>query len=435
MFIAACVLCTRLFALDSQADKPENYLHAAAVQNWKAGTVDTELELLIKQAGLKMPADRLEAVKLLDKHAPQLLKNIYLSIPVDSSHLLGNYLADGVISIDQLLTIIAESDRKNATLNSGLNKAVAYDTASLQNIASLFIKHKALRMPTLPTKTTLSEKYSGLVIDARGLLPIHGEFIKGTVQPALFPKIWDSDMNVVYEKNMVLPQVARQQAIVRYTDTLDDQAFGQLIGDKPLRIVARGIFGVNRTDIIISNEDAARLLSMSENLKLIQEGRVLIIADDLTKTPNYPQPDEQFYFAYRDVNMTIDETPGIIVTEEPDNTVLKITMYNIHFVADKADILPTDYGRLDVIADALRRLGNNVTFLIEGHTADLHRPDDQLLLSKQRAQTMAQELAKRGIDISRIQTNGYGATMPVAPSNTEANMAKNRRVEIKIMRK
>ena len=48
---------------------------------------------------------------------------------------------------------------------------------------------------------------------------------------------------------------------------------------------------------------------------------------------------------------------------------------------------------------------------------------------------MANELAKRGIDIGRIQTLGFGATVPKAPSDTEENKAKNRRVEIKILRR
>ena len=64
---------------------------------------------------------------------------------------------------------------------------------------------------------------------------------------------------------------------------------------------------------------------------------------------------------------------------------------------------------------------------------------DELVVEKtqealQRADKIAEELAKRGIEASRMQTAGYGATRPAAPNDTTENRAKNRRVEITIMR-
>jgi len=109
-------------------------------------------------------------------------------------------------------------------------------------------------------------------------------------------------------------------------------------------------------------------------------------------------------------------------------------MYDIKFVADEADILPEETGRLDVIVEALLKVGGDAHFLIEGHTADLNRPEDQLELSIKRAERIAEELVKRGLDANRIQTAGYGSTRPIAPSDTSENRAKNRRVEITIIR-
>lgn len=430
------VLLMPVFSQDAEIDRAKTYFAANAVQDWKSGNIDAELQLIFKNAGLKMPADRNEAFKLMYRYAPYLLKNIYLSVVVDSSHLLGNYVADGTVSLDDIVRIVEESKQTDARLNLPQDKAVMYNSAALLELSKLFVKHKKPYVPTTPPAGSVSKVYSGIIIDARGSLPVHGEYLRASLQPALFPKLWDTDMNMIFERNMVLPEIAKERRIVHFTDSLDETPYTNLVGTEPLRIVARGLFGVNRTDPIISKEDAAKILSRKENLKLIAQGRVLIICDEITKRPKYPQPDEYFYFAYRDIETIIGEDDrGITVDQNPDDQIIKITMDNVHFVADKAEILPSDYGRIDVIAEALRRLGTNVRFVIEGHTAELNRPAEQQILSEQRALAMANELAKRGIDIGRIQTLGFGATVPKAPSDTEENKAKNRRVEIKILRR
>lgn len=430
-----CMCTISSFALDAEIDRAKHFLSARAVQNWQNGTIDAEMQLLLKEAGLKLPADRQEAFTLIEHYAPYLLKDIYLSVTVDSARLLGNYLAEGFISFDDISAALAKSTESDARMSRNLEKALIYESGTLHELSKLFIKHNNPYTPAVPPIQGSSQKYSGIIIDARGILPIHGEYLSEKLQPALFPKIWDSDMNLIYEKNMVLPETALDRCIVQYSSSLDEKDYTDIIGKNPLRIVARGIFGVNRCDILIAKTDAAKILS-KQNLNLIQNARVLIICDNLLKEPKYPQPDENFYFAYRDIETVIGEDDtGVTVEQKPDDSVIKITMYNIHFVADQAIILPTDYGRIDIIAEALRRLGNNVRFVIEGHTAELHRPHDQQILSEQRAQEMAKELIKRGLDANRIKTAGFGATVPIAPSDNEENKAKNRRVEIKIIRK
>lgn len=423
-----------LFCLDAEIDRAKTYLYFDAIQNWKTETIDANLQLVLQKANLKLPADRQEAFSLLDRYAPYLLQNIYLSVVVDSSHLLGNYLAESSISFDNISSVVENTNKSKAKLSANLKTSNIYGSTDLLHLSKLFIKHKNPYTPTIPPLTGSSKKYTGIIIDARGNLPVHGEYINDVLQPALFPKIWDSNMNLIFEKNMVEPIITEKRLIVKYTDTLNEKNYSDIVGKDPLRIVARGVFGVFRTDPIISNLDASKILS-NQNLDLIRGAKVVIICDNLIKVPKYPQPDENFYFAYHDIETKVgDGDNGITVEQRPDDNIIKITMYNIHFVADQAIILPEDYGRIDVIAEALRRLGKNVRFVIEGHTAELNRPNDQQILSEQRASEMANELAKRGIERERITTLGFGATVPIAPSTTEENKAKNRRVEIKILR-
>jgi len=55
-------------------------------------------------------------------------------------------------------------------------------------------------------------------------------------------------------------------------------------------------------------------------------------------------------------------------------------------------------------------------------------PRANVWLSKQRAQTIARELATRGVRAAVVE--GFGAAMPIAPNTTDADRQRNRRVEV-----
>jgi ompA family protein len=412
-------------------------MESQTVQNWETAQVDSKITIDLNKSGLYLPTDRNAAIRLIQQNRSSLLKNAYLSILVDSSHRIGNYLAEEKISFTDINTVINNGKNTAPILSQELQTAIIYHQNPLQELANLFVKHNAPYTPSFFPFGTASKVYTGILIDARGQLPVHGEYSSEQLNPCLFPKIWNKNMNLIYEKNIVDPDQAKKHSIVLYTGTLDESEYRDRIGTEPLRIIARGVFGDNRTDPIISNEDAERILAKKENIELLRQGKIVIVCDKdtLQVSPTYPLVDEQFYFMYHDIEkFFLDREPESISVKAPEN-VIKITMHDeILFVADSAEILPDETDRLNIIAEALKKVGPNTHFLIEGHTADLNRPEGQRILSLQRADKIAEELAKRGIEANRMQTAGYGATRPIAPNDTAENRAKNRRVEITILR-
>ena len=412
-------------------------MESQTVQNWETAQVDSKITIDLNKSGLYLPTDRNAAIRLIQQNRSSLLKNAYLSILVDSSHRIGNYLAEEKISFTDINTVINNGKSTAPILSQELQTAIIYHQNPLQELANLFVKHTAPYTPSFFPFGTASKVYTGILIDARGQLPVHGEYSSEQLNPCLFPKIWNKNMNLIYEKNIVDPDQAKKHSIVLYTGTLDESEYRDRIGTEPLRIIARGVFGDNRTDPIISNEDAERILAKKENIELLRQGKIVIVCDKdtLQVSPTYPLVDEQFYFMYHDIEkFFLDREPESISVKAPEN-VIKITMHDeILFVADSAEILPDETDRLNIIAEALKKVGPNTHFLIEGHTADLNRPEGQRILSLQRADKIAEELAKRGIEANRMQTAGYGATRPIAPNDTAENRAKNRRVEITILR-
>ncbi len=107
----------------------------------------------------------------------------------------------------------------------------------------------------------------------------------------------------------------------------------------------------------------------------------------------------------------------------------KIVSYGIYFDVNKDVVKPESYGSLKEIATVLQE-NAGVRVKVVGHTDADGSDASNLDLSKRRAAAVKNELVNSfGIDPSRIETDGKGETQPVAPNNTTANKALNRRVE------
>jgi outer membrane protein OmpA-like peptidoglycan-associated protein len=115
-----------------------------------------------------------------------------------------------------------------------------------------------------------------------------------------------------------------------------------------------------------------------------------------------------------------EESRGFVITL--DGAVL--------FLLGKATLLPEAQTRLDQVAKTLLDLGATTQLRVEGHTDSTGTVDDNMQLSQQRAQSVADYLVTRGIDSSRLQVAGMGESQPIASNDDPQGRANNRRVEI-----
>lgn len=121
-------------------------------------------------------------------------------------------------------------------------------------------------------------------------------------------------------------------------------------------------------------------------------------------------------------NMTVDETPA----------GLRLTIKNLQFKPDSAQLLPGEEERLDQIAQVLKQAREQM-FLVEGHTASVGFASGEMKLSKERAHAIAEALVQRGIPAQKFICKGSGGTKPIADNSTPEGKALNRRVEITIL--
>ena len=120
---------------------------------------------------------------------------------------------------------------------------------------------------------------------------------------------------------------------------------------------------------------------------------------------------------------------GVDVSRTADNQ-LKLNIPNdVSFDVNSASIRPAMRSVLDPFVNALRG-DDNARVMIVGHTDDTGPDSVNNPLSRDRAQSVYDYLASRGVSPSHMQTAGRGEREPVADNATESGRARNRRVEI-----
>jgi OOP family OmpA-OmpF porin len=116
------------------------------------------------------------------------------------------------------------------------------------------------------------------------------------------------------------------------------------------------------------------------------------------------------------------------VTENGDVELLQ----PIEFETGRAVIKPGSFPILDEVVTLMKSRGS-IKMGVYGHTDSRGIAPMNMKLSGDRAASVLGYLISHGISSSRLQSQGFGQTKPIADNNTDAGRAKNRRVEFKIL--
>jgi outer membrane protein OmpA-like peptidoglycan-associated protein len=110
-----------------------------------------------------------------------------------------------------------------------------------------------------------------------------------------------------------------------------------------------------------------------------------------------------------------------------------LKLNNIYFDFDKYDLRPESYTELDRLYRFLE--GNpSIKLEISAHTDSKGTDEYNIALSQHRAESVVSYLTGKGIVQERLIAKGYGKSRPVADNETEEGRAKNRRVEMLIIK-
>jgi len=126
-----------------------------------------------------------------------------------------------------------------------------------------------------------------------------------------------------------------------------------------------------------------------------------------------------------DKNDECPDTPKGAIVDSRGCWVVK----GVTFDYKKWNIKEEFNSNLSNIVDVLQK-NPNLSIRIEGHTDNIASMEYNIELSKKRANAVKNYLVGKGIQESRITTEGFGFKHPIATNDTEEGRAQNRRAEL-----
>lgn len=117
-----------------------------------------------------------------------------------------------------------------------------------------------------------------------------------------------------------------------------------------------------------------------------------------------------------------------------DLQYLATAMNNVYFEYGSKEITQSSYAVLDTVAMILEKYPE-YSLHVQGHTDNIGTPMANQILSVKRAFQVKYYLVyDKGIRLSRISSEGYNSTNPIANNDTEEGRSMNRRVEFKLLK-
>jgi len=263
------------------------------IVEWDTLLIKSTVSLDLALAGIKLPSGRTQGEALLNSGYLMLIQPNIMDLQVDSSSTISDLIIRGEFGLLEAENLALKARSVPPALSSDLRKISISYTMNLSDVSAALLRHTR-PAPVMRTLTPVSSaQYTGIIVIASDNLPLYGMRSSALAVPCLFPKIWDSNMNLIYERNMletnnnIMVHYAPLQSIFQENPSGLAPEIIEVAGNRPLRIFARGLYGINPTDLIIDNNDAMLIISSNDNRRLLSEGRVVFILNDSVLKKNF----------------------------------------------------------------------------------------------------------------------------------------------------
>jgi len=251
---------------------------------WDQGILLLEIAAPLGESETPPPLVKYAAEQQIRRDFSRYLDQALETLTIDSFRTFADALNQAPDLLPVLDTLAAAAVLKKTQLSRDMKTLLMDFQVPLYPhlIRSFLSPGNSLRLPPALSWEP-SADFTGLVIYAADPLPVHGEkdargmVRTALVEPCLLPKLFDQDMNLILSPELMDRDSLLLWGAAEYTSGTDAGELSRRVGNYPFYTTAQGIFGKNRTDLLLPREDVRRLLSREPNRRLLREGRIVII--------------------------------------------------------------------------------------------------------------------------------------------------------------
>lgn len=243
--------------------------------NWSVGYIEAMGLGASPDSATAKIQNRPVALRAAREMASRNLAEIVRMVQVDSSAKLLNLMAQNsalntqVNALIQSAIVADQQFMPDGTVEIRLRIALYRELG--QAIFPLLVapKQEASSPATPATPGAAPATFTGIVVDARGT----------GARPAIFPKILDEEGKEIYAASMVDSDAFAQFGMSGYTREIMIGPRHPRVAPSALIIKALRALGAARADIVISKEDAQKIIAAPQSAGLFKQCRVMIVVD------------------------------------------------------------------------------------------------------------------------------------------------------------
>lgn len=136
---------------------------------------------------------------------------------------------------------------------------------------------------------------------------------------------------------------------------------------------------------------------------------------------------EQYTLSKKDADSTYQKNIAL----QPVALHANFVFNNILFKNNSFELPTAAFIELDKLVQVLNE-NPSIKLEISGHTDNVGKQEDNLVLSSNRAKAIVNYLSSKNIDAKRLSYKGYGSSKPIAENTSEEGRTKNRRTEFTV---
>ncbi|MDX2506488.1 MAG: OmpA family protein [Gammaproteobacteria bacterium] len=128
------------------------------------------------------------------------------------------------------------------------------------------------------------------------------------------------------------------------------------------------------------------------------------------------------------------DSPKDFSVDEKGCSIIELDFGGVNFEPKSFDLTQESKHLLDEVVVTINVSPELQEIEVQAHTDYKGSGEDNIKLSEQRAQSVKNYLISQGVLEKRLIAKGYGESQPIADNKTEEGRAKNRRVELKVIK-